>query len=78
MKFNQTALVAAVTVLFTTTAQAHQTLSPVVVTANPLGNDINDIVAPVSVLGGDQLTQKQSSTLGETLNDLPGISSSNF
>jgi len=78
MKFNQTALVAAVTFLFTTTAQAHQTLSPVVVTANPLGNDINDIVAPVSVLGGDQLTQKQSSTLGETLNDLPGISSSNF
>lgn len=78
MKFNQTALVAAITVLFTSTAQAHQTLSPVVVTANPLGNDINDIVAPVSVLRGDQLTQKQTSTLGETLNDLPGISSSNF
>ena len=57
---------------------AHQTLDAVVVTANPLGGDINDLVAPVSVLRGDELAKKQSSTLGETLNHLPGISSTNF
>lgn len=57
---------------------AHQTLDAVVVTANPLGSDINDLVAPVSVLRGDELAKKQSSTLGETLNHLPGISSTNF
>lgn len=57
---------------------AHQTLDAVVVTANPLGADINDLVAPVSVLRGDELAKKQSSTLGETLNHLPGISSTNF
>ncbi|MFM9113391.1 MAG: TonB-dependent receptor [Polynucleobacter victoriensis] len=57
---------------------AHQILDAVVVTANPLGSDINDLVAPVSVLRGDELAKKQSSTLGETLNHLPGISSTNF
>ena len=57
---------------------AHQTLDAVVVTANPLGGDINDLVAPVSVLRGDELAKKQGSTLGETLNHLPGISSTNF
>lgn len=57
---------------------AHQTLDAVVVTANPLGSDINDMVAPVSVLRGDELAKKQSSTLGETLSQLPGISSTNF
>jgi iron complex outermembrane receptor protein len=53
-------------------------LDAVVVTANPLGSDINELVAPVSVLRGDELAKKQSSTLGETLNQLPGISSTNF
>ena len=57
---------------------AHQTLDAVVVTANPLGSDINDMVAPVSVLRGDELAKKQSGTLGETLSQLPGISSTNF
>jgi iron complex outermembrane receptor protein len=32
----------------------------------------------VSVLRGDQLSQKQSSTLGQTLNGLPGVGSTDF
>lgn len=59
-------------------AQAQQTLAPIVVTANPLGGDINDLISPVSVLRGDDLSKKQSSTLGQTLNGLPGVSSTDF
>ncbi|RZT38582.1 TonB-dependent receptor [Cupriavidus agavae] len=57
---------------------APQTLKEVVVTANPLGSDLNDMVAPVSSLGGDALTVREASTLGETLNSLPGVTSSYF
>jgi iron complex outermembrane receptor protein len=77
--FRRTATSLAVLLVITNEASfAHQTLDAVVVTANPLGGDINDLVAPVSVLRGDELAKKQSSTLGETLNHLPGISSTNF
>jgi len=55
-----------------------QTLKEVVVTANPLGSDLNEMVAPVSALGGDALTVRQTSTLGETLNSMPGVTSSYF
>jgi iron complex outermembrane receptor protein len=69
------AAIAALSVPF---AHAQQTLAPVVVSANPLGADINDLITPVSVLRGDQLSQKQSSTLGQTLNGLPGVGSTDF
>jgi len=54
------------------------TLNEVVVTANPLGSSLNEMVAPASSLGGDALTLRQESTLGETLGKLPGVSSSYF
>jgi iron complex outermembrane receptor protein len=69
------AAIAALSIQF---AHAQQTLEPVVVSANPLGADINDLITPVSVLRGDQLAQKQSSTLGQTLNGLPGVGSTDF
>jgi iron complex outermembrane recepter protein len=69
------AAVAALSIPF---AHAQQTLEPVVVSANPLGADINDLITPVSVLRSDQLSQKQSSTLGQTLNGLPGVGSTDF
>ena len=69
---------AAVAALSISFAYAQQTLEPVVVSANPLGADINDLITPVSVLRGDQLSQKQSSTLGQTLNGLPGVGSTDF
>ena len=59
-------------------ANAQQILAPIVVTANPLGGDINDLISPVSVLRGEDLSKKQSSTLGQTLNGLPGVSSTDF
>ena len=51
-------------------------LDPVVVTGNPLRN--TTLAAPVSVLSGDELVLRRASSLGETLNGLPGVSSSYF
>ncbi|CAH1202521.1 Zinc-regulated outer membrane receptor [Candidatus Nitrotoga sp. BS] len=50
----------------------------IVVTANPLGSALFDLVSPVSVLSGKELSFRQESTLGETLSKLPGISSTYF
>lgn len=53
-------------------------LPPVVVTGNPLGSELFDLVQPISVLGGQELFQLRRSTLGETLSGLPGVSSTGF
>ena len=52
------------------------TLQKVIVTGNPLGS--SDVALPVSVLGGDELVLRRESSLGETLNSQPGVSSSYF
>jgi iron complex outermembrane recepter protein len=52
------------------------TLKPVVVTGNPLRS--SELAAPVSVLSGDELVLRRAGSLGETLNGLPGVSSSYF
>ncbi len=53
-------------------------LPPVVVTGNPLGSQLLDLAAPISVLEGERLRQRIAPTLGETLSGEPGISSSWF
>lgn len=53
-------------------------LAPVIVTANPLGSALFDLAAPVSVLGGRDLTLQRQSTLGETVANLPGVSATYF
>lgn len=58
------------------TADPSTTLQKVVVTGNPLGS--SDVALPVSVLGGDELVLRRGSSLGETLNSQPGVSSSYF
>ena len=78
--FTRTQMSAAILVALSicSLANAQQTLAPIVVTANPFGGDINDLISPVSVLRGEDLSKKQSSTLGQTLNGLPGVSSTDF
>ncbi len=51
-------------------------LPPVIVTGNPLRSA--DLTSPSSVLSGDGLVLRRGSTLGETLDGLPGVSSSYF
>src|SRR4051812_25987025 len=51
-------------------------LREVTVTGNPLG--ASELIAPTTTLSGDKLLLRSESTLGETLDNLPGVSSSYF
>jgi iron complex outermembrane receptor protein len=53
-------------------------LPAVPVTGNPLGVSSDELVVPVSVLSGRELSLKRESTLGETLNGIPGVSATQF
>lgn len=53
-------------------------LEPVIVTANPLGSSLFDMVAPVTTVGQDELARSAPLTLGDALRDKPGISASSF
>ena len=71
--------VAALALLASSSALAHEeasTLSTVVVTGNPLGS--NELIAPAEQYSGDELLLRSKSTLGETLDGTPGVSSTYF
>jgi iron complex outermembrane receptor protein len=55
---------------------APSALTEIVITGNPLGRDTATV--PVSTLGRADLLERGQSTLGETLNGLPGVSSTYF
>ncbi|RJF97582.1 TonB-dependent receptor [Noviherbaspirillum saxi] len=58
---------------------AEQSLPTVTVTATPLGGDENaQILAPAKVLSGSELRNKLGSSLGDTLSQELGVSSSGF
>ena len=59
-------------------AQAVKELPAVVVTGNPLGNEPSGLASPVSVMDDHALTLRGASTLGETVGNLPGVSSTWF
>jgi len=46
------------------------------ITGNPLGVSSDQLVVPVSILNGRELSLRRESTLGETLNGTPGVNSS--
>jgi len=78
------AMVAALSTTSTVYAQEDSqrsvTLSPILVTSDPLGNrSVDDLIQPVTVLSGESLERRRSSgTLGEVLDGLPGVASSDF
>ena len=53
-------------------------LAPVAVTGNPLGVGSDELVVPISVLNGRELSLKREATLGETLNGIPGVTATQF
>jgi iron complex outermembrane receptor protein len=53
-------------------------LATVPVTGNPLGVSSDELVVPISILGGRELSLKRESTLGDTLNGIPGVSATSF
>ncbi|MBT2326041.1 TonB-dependent receptor [Variovorax paradoxus] len=74
--FRRNAIGAAVLSLLSCAAWAQASLPEVTVTGNPLG--ATDLIAPTTTLSGDRLLLRSQSTLGETLNGMPGVSSSYF
>lgn len=75
------AMMAALTTPVTATAADNATtidLDQVPVTGNPLGVTSDDMVVPVSVLGGRELSLRRQGTLGETLNGIPGVTATQF
>ncbi len=53
-------------------------LDAIVVTSTPLRGTTEQLSEPISVLAGEELDDRRGSTLGETVNGLPGVQSSNF
>lgn len=63
------------------TARPHtdpDSIPTVVISASALGLLEDDMITPVSSLAGGELVRARESTLGETLNNQPGITSSHF
>lgn len=56
----------------------HQQLNEIVVTAKPLARTVEQLAQPAAVLTGDVLTLAQSSSIGETLAEQSGVSSTYF
>ncbi len=73
--FVTTSLIAFSSGLFVPTVMA-QAIQEVVITGNPLSK--SSISSAVSSLSGQSLLEQGQSTLGETLNQLPGVSSTYF
>ncbi|MDN3637424.1 TonB-dependent receptor [Simiduia curdlanivorans] len=53
-------------------------IEEVIITASPLAKNGDTLSQPAAVLSGDELRRKAASTLGDTLNDQPGMSSASF
>ena len=76
------AIITLATTLASTAAQAQSAprpnaaLPPVTITGNPLG--ATDLIAPTDSYSGATLLLRSKSTLGETLDGTPGVSSSYF
>ncbi|MGB1799945.1 MAG: TonB-dependent receptor, partial [Gammaproteobacteria bacterium] len=60
-------------------AEEVSTLDDVDVFARPYGlQSIEHIAQPIHVLNGEELAKKQASTIGETLENIPGVSTDRF
>jgi iron complex outermembrane receptor protein len=80
-RFPRLALAVAGVVASHSYAQVVRSQAPapeVVVTGSPLGSGLFDLASPATVLEGSQLKARASGTLGETLNQMPGVSSTYF
>jgi iron complex outermembrane receptor protein len=81
---NSIATASAVAVLLASPALAqdeedvHHTIDQIIVTATPLSRAVEDLAQPASILYGEELAKKQSTSIGETLSQEPGVSSSYF
>ncbi|MCX2781055.1 TonB-dependent receptor [Microbulbifer thermotolerans] len=59
-------------------AYAAETLEEISVTVSPLDKPADAVAAPVSVLSGNALREAASATLGQTLENQPGVANASF
>ena len=60
-------------------AEEKTLLEEVTITARPIGlQSIEHIAQPIHILNNEELAEKQSSTVGETLSNLPGVTTNRF
>lgn len=64
--------------LFAADSKEALQLNTSVVSASALNSTLNEMTTPAQVLEGEELLMRRESTLGETLNGLPGVHSSSF
>ncbi|NIV18931.1 MAG: TonB-dependent receptor [Woeseiaceae bacterium] len=57
---------------------AHHEIDQIIVTATPLARTVEELALPTSVLRGDELAKKQSTSIGETVSQEVGVSSTYF
>ncbi|WP_299588078.1 TonB-dependent receptor [uncultured Microbulbifer sp.] len=78
-KFNTLALaIASLAAPAIYAAETHSTLEEVNVTVSPLDKPADAVAAPVTVLSGDALRKSAAATLGQTLQDQPGVANASF
>lgn len=79
MKMYKVASIACLTVL-AGTAQAEEVrdMDTVTVTARPIGSQSIHVPQPISVLSGQELQRRQDSTIGETLSNVPGVTTNRY
>ncbi len=65
-------------VVLNMTAHAENIAPSIPITGNPLGVSSDQLVVPVTVLNGRELSLRRESTLGETLSSTPGVNSTYY
>ncbi len=55
-----------------------QTIEEITVTAVPLGGTADQLVRPAQVVGGEELDRIRRQTIGDTLENQPGLSTTDF
>ena len=56
----------------------HHVLDEIIVSATPLARTVEKLAQPTGVVAGDELARKQAESIGETLANQPGVSSTYF
>ncbi len=55
-----------------------QKVEEIIVTASPLGGTADELVRPAEVVSGEELDRVRRSTIGDTLENQPGVSTTDF
>jgi len=76
--FPVSALLAAAAMADERRDEEHHVLEEIIVSATPLERSVAKLAQPTSVLTGDALIRDQSASIGETIADQPGVSSTYF